>query len=213
MAAEVGAAQVAPQRLAREPCDLVHERQAVEVHGPVRSCPTQRARRDSIRAADGYIPDTSLYRQRLSRPLDSTAVRHHRGHSAGAGPVRVRNGFGRLSSRAMAFPPGAKVSNAGMLPRLARQTPSRILVVVLDGLGGVLGRDRTALERAHHPHLDALARVSALGRYLPLAEGLTPGSGPGHLSIFGFDPFAVDVGRGLLETLGVGVDVHPGDVC
>lgn len=104
-------------------------------------------------------------------------------------------------------------SNAVLLPRLARQTPSRILFVVLDGLGGALGREPTALERAHHPHLDALARRSALGRYVPVADGITPGSGPGHLALFGHDPLEVDVGRGLLETLGVGVDVGAGDVC
>lgn len=104
-------------------------------------------------------------------------------------------------------------ANPVLLPRLARKTPSRILFVVLDGLGGALGKEPTALERAHHPHLDGLARRSALGRYVPVADGITPGSGPGHLSVFGHDPLDVEVGRGLLETLGVGVDVAPGDVC
>ena len=104
-------------------------------------------------------------------------------------------------------------ANPVLLPRLARVTPSRILFVVLDGLGGVLGPEPTALQRAHHPHLDALARRSALGRYVPVADGVTPGSGPGHLAVFGHDPLDVEVGRGLLETLGVGVDVHAGDVC
>lgn len=103
--------------------------------------------------------------------------------------------------------------NPSLLPRLARVTPSRILFVVLDGLGGAIGSEPTALERAHHPHLDALAQRSALGRYVPVADGVTPGSGPGHLSLFGHDPLDVEVGRGLLETLGVGVDVAPGDVC
>ena len=103
--------------------------------------------------------------------------------------------------------------NPTLLPRLARVTPSRILFVVLDGLGGAIGSEPTALERAHHPHLDALAQRSALGRYVPVADGVTPGSGPGHLSLFGHDPLDVEVGRGLLETLGVGVDVAPGDVC
>jgi 2,3-bisphosphoglycerate-independent phosphoglycerate mutase len=107
----------------------------------------------------------------------------------------------------------ASLSNPVLLPRLARQTPSRILFVVMDGLGGCLGDEPTALERAHHPHLDALARRSALGRYVPVADGVTPGSGPGHLAIFGHDPLETEVGRGLLETLGVGVEVHAGDVC
>lgn len=107
----------------------------------------------------------------------------------------------------------AKSDNPTLLPRLARATPSKILFVVLDGLGGAVGHEPTALERAHHPHLDDLARRSALGRYVPVADGVTPGSGPGHLSIFGHDPLDVEVGRGLLETLGVGVDVRAGDVC
>lgn len=103
-------------------------------------------------------------------------------------------------------------SNFALLPPLARRTPSRILYVVLDGLGGVIGAEPTALERARHPHLDALARDSALGRQVPVAEGITPGSGPGHLALFGYDPVGVPVGRGLLEALGVGATVGPGDV-
>jgi 2,3-bisphosphoglycerate-independent phosphoglycerate mutase len=102
--------------------------------------------------------------------------------------------------------------NTLLLPPLARQTDSRILFVILDGLGGVLGSEPTALQRATLPHLDALAAESALGRALQIADGITPGSGPGHFSVFGYDPLAVNVGRGLLEAMGVGVDVAPGDV-
>ena len=102
--------------------------------------------------------------------------------------------------------------NTTLLPPLARKSDSRILFVVLDGLGGVLGPEPTALQRAAIPNLDALARDSALGRTVQIADGITPGSGPGHFSIFGYDPLSVDVGRGLLEALGVGVDVQPGDV-
>jgi 2,3-bisphosphoglycerate-independent phosphoglycerate mutase len=102
--------------------------------------------------------------------------------------------------------------NMDLLPRIARQTGSKILFVVLDGLGGVLGDEPTALQRSRHPHLDALARVSALGRHVPVAHGVTPGSGPGHFAIFGYDPLELDVGRGLLEALGLGVAVEDGDV-
>ena len=103
--------------------------------------------------------------------------------------------------------------NPHVLPRIARRTDSKILVVVMDGLGGAIGAGGpTALERAAHPNLDALAKAGALGRYVPIAPGITPGSGPGHFALFGYDPLALEVGRGVLETVGLGVDVHPGDV-
>lgn len=103
-------------------------------------------------------------------------------------------------------------SNPELLTPLAVQTDSRILFVVMDGLGGVLGPEPTALQRAACPHLDALATESALGRTVMVADGITPGSGPGHFSLFGYDPLAYEVGRGLLEALGLGVDVAAGDV-
>jgi len=103
-------------------------------------------------------------------------------------------------------------SNTVLLPTLARRTDSRIVFLVLDGLGGVLGAEPTALQRSTHPNLDALAATSALGRTVMVADGITPGSGPGHFALFGHDPLELDIGRGLLEALGVGVDVGPGDV-
>lgn len=102
--------------------------------------------------------------------------------------------------------------NADLLPPLARKTGSRILFVVLDGLGGVIGAQPTALQQSAHPHLDELAAESALGRCVVIADGITPGSGPGHFAVFGYDPLGVDAGRGLLEALGLGVDVRPGDI-
>jgi 2,3-bisphosphoglycerate-independent phosphoglycerate mutase len=103
--------------------------------------------------------------------------------------------------------------NPALLPRLARATETRVLFVVLDGLGGCLSPDApTALEQSEHPHLDTLAAEGALGRWVPIAPGITPGSGPGHFALFGYDPLALEVGRGVLETLGLGVDVAPGDV-
>jgi 2,3-bisphosphoglycerate-independent phosphoglycerate mutase len=102
--------------------------------------------------------------------------------------------------------------NKTLLPQIARRTDSRIVFIVLDGLGGVLGEAPTALQASKHPNLDALASRSALGRHIAVAHGVTGGSGPGHFAIFGYDPLGLDVGRGLLEALGVGVDVRPGDV-
>jgi 2,3-bisphosphoglycerate-independent phosphoglycerate mutase len=111
------------------------------------------------------------------------------------------------------------VSHQQLLSRLAQTLPDgegRIVLLVLDGLGDVHTETQplTPLEAARVPHLDALARRSALGRLVPVAPGITPGSGPGHLALFGHDPAepAADVGRGVLEALGEGLPVAPGDV-
>ncbi len=100
------------------------------------------------------------------------------------------------------------------LKELSRRTPSKILFVVLDGVGG-LPREPggpTELAAARTPHLDALARHSNLGRLTLVAPGFAPGSGPGHLSLFGYDPFRYEVGRGVLSALGLGIDLGPDDV-
>jgi 2,3-bisphosphoglycerate-independent phosphoglycerate mutase len=102
--------------------------------------------------------------------------------------------------------------NRQILPRIARRTDTRILFLVLDGLGGVIGREPTALQRSRHPNLDRLASESALGRTVHVAEGITPGSGPGHFALFGYDPLETEIGRGVLEAMGLGVEVRPGDV-
>ena len=103
---------------------------------------------------------------------------------------------------------------------LLRDSDATILLVVVDGLGGArlpddveAGRG-TELEDAHTPNLDQLAEEGSVGLALPAGHGITVGSGPGHLALFGYDPLRPehDLGRGLLSALGLGVDLKPGDI-
>lgn len=98
---------------------------------------------------------------------------------------------------------------------LTLKPAAKLALVVLDGLGDVATRQQgylTPLEAAATPNLDALCKDSAQGRMYPIAPGITPGSGPGHLGLFGYDPLEYQVGRGVIEALGLGLDLQAGDV-
>lgn len=103
-----------------------------------------------------------------------------------------------------------------LLSGLAQRNETKIVLLVMDGVGDIHTADspRTALERANTPHLDALAKRSALGRSIPTDQGITPGSGPGHLGLFGYDPRLEkhQIGRGVLEALGINYELGHGDV-
>lgn len=89
-----------------------------------------------------------------------------------------------------------------------------IVYLIMDGLGGLPHPDtgRTELESADTPNLDRLARSAALGQIVPVTPGIAPGSGPGHLALFGYDPVAYNIGRGVLSALGVDFELEPGDL-
>lgn len=99
-----------------------------------------------------------------------------------------------------------------VLKDIIAQNGTKIVFLILDGLGGLPVQGRTELEVADTPNMDALARASACGMHVPVALGITPGSGPGHLALFGYDPKEFEIGRGVLETLGLDVELKSTDV-
>jgi 2,3-bisphosphoglycerate-independent phosphoglycerate mutase len=104
--------------------------------------------------------------------------------------------------------------NQDIIGSLAITSPEKIVMLVIDGLGGLPNpkTGKTELESARIPNLDALAARGICGLSYPIAPGITPGSGPGHLALFGYDPITYEIGRGALEATGIDVDFKAGDV-
>ncbi|MCA9006901.1 MAG: phosphoglycerate mutase, partial [Planctomycetaceae bacterium] len=101
-----------------------------------------------------------------------------------------------------------------LMKKLQKKNDSKIVLLVSDGLGGLPLEPggKTELETANTPNLDDLAKKGTLGRSIPVIPGITPGSGPGHLGLFGYDPLEFNIGRGVLEALGIDFELGPDDV-
>ena len=101
-----------------------------------------------------------------------------------------------------------------LVAELRENNDSKIILLVADGLGGLPLQpgEKTELETARTPNLDACARDGVCGLSLPVLPGITPGSGPGHLGLFGYDPLEYRIGRGILEALGINFQVGNKDV-
>jgi len=100
-----------------------------------------------------------------------------------------------------------------LIKEIARPSPSKIVLLVIDGLGGLPNPDsgKTELETANTPNLDKLATKGICGLIDPVGPGITPGSAPGHLALFGYNPVSFNIGRGVLETIGIDFDLKPAD--
>lgn len=97
---------------------------------------------------------------------------------------------------------------------LHKPAGTKMVLLILDGLGGMPMEPGgpTELEAADTPHLDQLAAEGTLGQIIPVRPGVAPGSGPGHLALFGYDPLTYQAGRGVLEATGIGMTIRKGDV-
>ncbi len=121
---------------------------------------------------------------------------------------------GHYQSTLKRLPLLVDMANFELIKPIARSSPTKIVLLVIDGLGGLPdpSTGKTELETANTPNLDKLAARGICGLIDPVSPGITPGSAPGHLGLFGYDPLKSNIGRGVLEAVGVDFDLQPGDV-
>ena len=114
--------------------------------------------------------------------------------------------------------PPSKITNTMIgfehMKKISRTSPSKIVLLVIDGVGGLphAKTGKTELESARKPNLNRIARDSLCGLIDPVGPGITPGSAPGHLAIFGYDPVKYNIGRGVVEALGIDLELKPEDI-
>jgi 2,3-bisphosphoglycerate-independent phosphoglycerate mutase len=106
------------------------------------------------------------------------------------------------------------MDNLELIKQIAQSSPTKIVLLVIDGLGGLPHpkTGKTELEMADTPNLDQLVANGVCGLIDPVSSGITPGSTPGHLALFGYDPVKFNIGRGVVEAMGIDVDLGPGDI-
>jgi len=105
-----------------------------------------------------------------------------------------------------------KLRSFDLMNKVAVSTKSKVVLLVIDGLGGLPKEGKTELETASTPHLDELAKKGISGMTDPVGRGVTPGSGPAHLALFGYDPLEFEIGRGALAATGIGFELGPDDL-
>ena len=100
------------------------------------------------------------------------------------------------------------------MKKISRMSPSKIVFLIIDGVGGLPHREtgKTELESARKPNLNRISKDSLCGLIDPVSPGITPGSAPGHLAIFGYDPVKYNIGRGVVEALGIDFELKPDDI-
>ena len=106
------------------------------------------------------------------------------------------------------------LTNLELVKTIAKSSPTKIVLLVIDGLGGLPNPQtgKTELETANTPNLDQLATKAICGLIDLVSPGITPGSAPGHLALFGYNPLSFNIGRGVLEAIGIDFDLESGDV-